>query len=332
MRARANVLAGFHIAGQDQPGDGGVDVQARVPGVQFAKRRLGDADTGDGGVAGCGQSIDIGLRHEAAIHQLERAVEIGLGQIGIGASHADLGCGAACLLALDRSIDGHQHLALAHPVALIDGDRNDAPALANHANGNLSARADRPGRSDGALDCRTAGRDHGYDGQLRGRIGRGRFVSAASKQEPGDNCRQQHQADNDDPAPAGALGNYRRIECARQVVGAFRGHGCFVIHDLCRPGCVLERPKTERDSAHPDAPPLSSRKAAAGQSVSRQATERGGPAPWPSFSTQTKRAARKPPFVTKVFGDASERVRAAPCSRWPEARLRRRSRPESPAD
>ena len=103
--ARADHLAGFDVALEHQSGRRRDDVEPRGTGLGLAELGAGNPHPGVGGVARRGQPIDVGLGDETALDQLERAVEVGLGEIGIGL--ATWICAprlAACWVWTERSI------------------------------------------------------------------------------------------------------------------------------------------------------------------------------------------------------------------------------------
>ncbi len=148
----------------------------------------------------------------------------------------------ARLLVLDRAIDRDEHLALADPVALIGGDGNNPAAFARDPHGDFAPGRDRSGGGDRAFHRSPPWRDHGDHRQLRIGIGRGRCVTP-TENEIGDGGGKQDQQGGDDPGAARAWGGYRRTERPGSGFAAVRGHGRFVIHGHCRPGCKTARPR-----------------------------------------------------------------------------------------
>ena len=160
MRRRRATWPSLDIAVEHQAGGRGDDVEPGVARQQLAVLRFGDADAGPRGVARGGQPIDVGLADEAAVDQLQRAVEIGLGEVRVGPRDFDLRRRALRLLGLHRAVDHRQHLARADPVAGLDRDRDHAAAFADHADRHLAPRGERAGGADRACDGGAAGRDH----------------------------------------------------------------------------------------------------------------------------------------------------------------------------
>ena len=172
--------------------------------------RLRHADPRARRIAGCSQAVDIGLRDEAAFDQLQRAIEIGLREIGVGLRDLDLSGGAAHLLRLDRLVDLREHLTLAHPVTRVDGDRDDTAAFADHTNRHFTACSERTGGRQLALDRRAPGGDHGHRRRLGILVPRRSRGAIAASQEEGDNRETEHKETGHDvdaaaTAPFGVL-------------------------------------------------------------------------------------------------------------------------------
>jgi hypothetical protein len=78
---------------------------------------------------------------------------------------------AGGLLDLHRAIDHRERLALAHPVAGIDEDADDLPALTHRGDRHLASSRDRTGAGDLAGDRRAARRVDADHRDLRARAG-----------------------------------------------------------------------------------------------------------------------------------------------------------------
>src|SRR5690606_40943692 len=113
----ANNLARLNVAFEHQPCRGGHDVEPRITSQQFPILGLRDLNARYSRIARGSEAIDIGLADEAAVHQLQCAVEIGLGEFGIGARNFDLRRRALRLLSLDRAVDNEQRLTCPNPIA-----------------------------------------------------------------------------------------------------------------------------------------------------------------------------------------------------------------------
>ena len=114
-RAGADDLADLDIALEDQARGRRDDVELADLGAGRAELGLGHADLGISRVAGRFLGIELGLGHEAAVLERQRAVVIGLGERGVGARRLDLRGELRRLLRLDRAVDHGEHLALRGP-------------------------------------------------------------------------------------------------------------------------------------------------------------------------------------------------------------------------
>src|SRR3546814_15100767 len=120
------------VAGQHQPRRGRPDIEPAVAGLRLGERCLGDVDARDRGIARGGLAVDIGLRDEAARDELLRAIEIGLGELGIGPGDANLRGQRRPGFGLDRALHRPGPPAPLPPSARIAQDPPSGPPPPPH--------------------------------------------------------------------------------------------------------------------------------------------------------------------------------------------------------
>ena len=81
---------------------------------------------------------------------MERPIEIGLGQLRVGAGNIELGALTGDLLGLNGAIDDSENLAFANPIARLDRYRDDPPTFTHRPDGHFAPRRKRAGRFDHA--------------------------------------------------------------------------------------------------------------------------------------------------------------------------------------
>ena len=234
--AAADNLPGFDAAGQHETGLGRDDVETCSLRLQLPQRGARDLHARVGCVAGCRQPVDVGLGNEAAVHELERAVEVGLGEPGIRLGHLDLCRLALDLLRLHRTVHDRQDLTLLDPVAGFDANRTDFTALTDRTDRHFAACRQRAGSIDFTGDRRLAGNDRGDDRDLSRRIAGQVFAATAVQKKPDtDDCRQGNTDDEPDPALGGTFlfeVRVQRVFRSIHLVAFFGFYLGFVIHSV----------------------------------------------------------------------------------------------------
>ena len=186
-----------------------------------------------GRVAGGGKAVNIGFRDEPPVDQLHRALEIRLGELGIGLGDRDVRLAADCLLVLHRTVDHGEDLAGLDPLPCIDRNRNHPAAFADHADWHFAPRGERTGGGDRAFDRRPAGNHHGDRGYLVLIFGRELGLAAASSEEQHDRQHHDERAADQQPAlaaaPALVLDLRQRIALGKGATSA-GVNGRLVVH------------------------------------------------------------------------------------------------------
>src|SRR5205085_6741061 len=161
------------------------------------------------------------------------------GEAGVGLGDVDRGSELLGFLRLDGAFDHRQRLAGTDPLAGLDQNARDHPALACDSDRHVPPGGERAGGGEVAGDFLTAGDDHrdGRGDVAAGLLGRGCLLAAAHHEVGGD--REQKQSGDhydDDPAPpagdrrAFVVYDYRAVERSAAPPGRFDIHRFHIPH------------------------------------------------------------------------------------------------------
>ena len=223
-------LASFYIAFKYVARNGRANIKPRIAGACFGKLRVGNIHPGTRCVAGRSFAVDISFGDKSALDQLCGAVEFILRELEIGARYTNLCFKRRCLLCLHRTVNAHEHIALAYPVARIDINLKDASPFTNNTDRNFAACSQSAGGIDGAHDCIAARCNYGDCLRLSCFLGVCRQSSGIAALTEEIICSACDDQDGDDNRSDSQPSTIAVRDVLKRLAIQRAAHRCFVIH------------------------------------------------------------------------------------------------------